>query len=185
MPVEAVANRRRVFFALWPDAITAERLDRLGQHVHGLCGGRRMQRDSLHMTLFFIGDAPVERVEALCLAASQVMAPSFSLCLDQIAHWRHNHIVWAGCGQSSLPLLSLVSQLAERLQEAGLSPDVHDFVAHVTLLRNVFNVHDVTLPECIPLAWSVNEFVLAESCLTSDGNHYRIIDHWPLLQGEE
>lgn len=179
MPVDAAVERRRVFFALWPDAATTDRLDQLGKQAHDLCGGRRTRRDTLHMTLAFIGDVPVERIEVLRLAAARVTGASFSLHIDQLACWRHNHIVWAGCEPAPLPLHTLVGQIAERLNEVGLPLDVKDFVAHVTLLRNA---RCEAMPECTPLVWPVSEFVLAETCLAPEGTHYRIIDRWPLLQ---
>ena len=168
--------RRRVFFALWPDADIAGQLDQLGRQAHALCGGRRMRRDSLHMTLAFIGDVPVERIETLRHAAAQVSGSAFELSLDRLACWRHNRIVWAGCEQAPLPLLTLVGQLTERLAEAGLSLDTRDFAAHVTLLRDA---RGEELPECESFIWPVGEFVLA-AALPEGGGHYEIIDRWPL-----
>lgn len=198
MPAEPVDQRRRVFFALWPDAVTAECLDQAGKLAHAVCGGRRMRRDTLHMTLAFIGDVPAERVGILQRAAAGLTGPTFTLMLDHLACWRHNRIAWVGCSQAPLPLLTLVGQLAERLADAGLPLEARDFAAHVTLLRNA---------RCLPLAqaetitWPVRDFVLAETKLvpfmprrvqrvlapgsklpggTNEGAHYHIIDRWPL-----
>ena len=178
------AGRRRVFFAIWPDAAVAVVLDQLGRQTHALVGGRRMQRDTLHMTLAFIGDVPVERIEILRHAAGQVSGAAFGLHLDRLACWRRNHIVWAGCEQAPLPLLTLVGQLTDRLGEAGLPLEARSFAAHVTLLRDARceempqSQSQTLLPE--PLVWPVGEFVLAASG-SADGNaRYEIIGRWPL-----
>ena len=175
MAAERVA-RRRVFFAVWPDAAAARRLDDLGREAHARCGGRRMRRDGLHMTLAFIGEVPVERLDELCAAAAGVAGEAFRLELDRIACWRHNRIVWAGCAQAPLPLLTLVGRLRARLAAAGLPLDERDFAAHLTLLRDA-RCED--LPAFDPIAWPVGEFVLAASRPEGGGN-YDVIGRWAL-----
>ncbi len=175
MAAEKLA-RRRVFFALWPDVAAARRLDELGAQAHARCGGRRMRRDGLHMTLAFIGETPVERIDDLRAAAAQVTGEAFTLEIDRLACWRHNRIVWAGCAQAPLPLLTLVGQLRERLAEAGLPLDDRDFAAHLTLLRDA---RCEELPAFEAIAWLVGEFVLAASRPEGGGN-YEIIGRWPL-----
>lgn len=139
-----------------------------------------MQRNSLHMTLVFVGEVPVDRIEVLQHAAADIRVPEFSLHLDRLACWRHNRIVWAGCEQAPLPLLLLVGQLAEKLETAGLPLDVSDFTAHVTLLRDA---RCEALPACEPITWQVNEFVLAASnpAAGNGGPRYDIVGRWPLV----
>ncbi|MCX7175137.1 MAG: RNA 2',3'-cyclic phosphodiesterase [Proteobacteria bacterium] len=176
-------ERRRVFFALWPDEPTLERLDQIGKQLHALGGGRRMRRETLHMTLAFIGEVPPARIKILRQAAGRVAAPAFSLRLDRLDCWRHNRIAWAGCSDPPLQLLTLVGQLYERLEAAGLPLETGDFAAHMTLLRNVHYARCEPLPELEPIDWPVAEFVLVESRLTPEGPHYGVIDRWPLAQG--
>lgn len=195
MPAETAGQRRRVFFALWPDETVAASLDAAGKQAHSTCGGRRMRRDSLHMTLAFIGDVPPERVETLRQAAAGVTNPAFTLQFDRLACWRHNRIAWIGCSEPPLHLMTLVGQLAERLADAGFPLEARAFAAHVTLLRNA---HCLPLAQAEPIDWPVGEFVLAESNLmhrkvaspggklpaeASEGAHYRIIGRWPLAPG--
>lgn len=179
MPVDASVRQRRVFFALWPDAALADRLDQLAQQAHEVCGGRRMRRESVHMTLAFIGEVPDACIDTLRHAVASVTATEFSMCLDRIACWERNRIVWMGCGQEALPLLALVNQLAECLKEVELSLDIRNFVAHVTLLRNA---HCERLPEFPPLVWPVSDFVLAETCVAAGSTNYKLLDRWPLAK---
>ncbi|TRZ64255.1 MAG: RNA 2',3'-cyclic phosphodiesterase [Rhodocyclaceae bacterium] len=173
-------ERRRVFFALWPDKAVLEGFDQVGKQLHALGGGRRMLRESLHITLAFIGDVPAEHIAILRQAAEQVVAPAFALRLDRLDCWRHKRIAWVGCSELPLQLLTLVGQLYERLAGADLPLESGDFTAHVTLLRNVHCARCVPLPKLEPIDWPVTEFVLAESTLTPERACYAFIGRWRL-----
>lgn len=172
-----MAQRHRVFFAVWPDAATAARLDQLGHQAHAKLSGRRMRRDTLHMTLAFIGEVSQARIETLRQTAARLREDSFSLQIDRIDCWRHNRIVWAGCRQTPPALSRLAGQLA-----AGCGvTEAREFAAHVTLLRDA---QCLLPPEFEPIVWPVREFVLVESKLSDKGAHYDIIDRWPLLMAQ-
>lgn len=187
MPAETAEQRRRIFFALWPDKAIAECLDQAGKLAHAVCGGRRMRGETLHMTLVFIGDVPAERIGIVQQAAAGVTGPAFTLQLDHLACWRHNHIAWIGCSEPPLHLLTLVGQLSERLADVGLPLETRDFATHVTLLRNA---RCQPMAEAEPISWPVHDFALVESKPASgsklpggtpEGAHYHIIDRWPLV----
>lgn len=180
---EAGRQRRRVFFALWPDQAALERLDQVGKQLHALGGGRRMRRETLHLTLAFIGELPEDRIAMLRSAAGRVTAPAFSLQLDRLDCWRHKRIAWIGCSQPPLPLLTLVGQLYERLAAAGLPLETAEFTAHMTLLRNIHCARCAPMPALEAISWFVTDFVLVESILTSEGSRYTVIGRWPLSGG--
>ncbi len=169
------ADTRRLFFALWPDPDISERLMSAARAAHVSCGGRVMRRETLHLTLVFVGDVAEPVVEILRRAASNVRAERFCLNLDRLGCWRHNGIVWAGCAASP-PLIGLVAQLAGNLSGSGLQLERRDFAAHLTLLRNA---RCAALPVLAAIAWPVSEFVLVESRAT--GAAYDIIGRWPLM----
>jgi len=173
-------QRRRVFFALWPEEAALSGFDQVGKQLHGMGGGRRTRRENLHITLAFIGEVPGERIEILRQAAGQVVAPAFSLRLDRLTCWRQKRIAWAGCSEQPLALLTLVGQLYERLAGAGLPLEIGDYTTHVTLLRNVHCARCTPLPELEPIDWPAHEFVLAESVLAPEGARYGVIDRWGL-----
>jgi 2'-5' RNA ligase len=169
--------RRRVFFALWPDASVAARLDEAGRRAHGQCGGRRMRRDTLHLTLAFVGEVSPVQMEALERLAASVAGTPFELVLDRLDWVPGKRIVWAGCNALP-PLTQLAANLAERLQEGGFRVEERPFAAHVTLLRKAG-------PPGAPLVapqirWRAAEFVLVESNPNSDGARYTVIGRWPL-----
>lgn len=136
-----------------------------------------MRCESLHLTLAFIGEVPVDRIEILKSAAAAVRGEEFLLQLDKLACWRHNRIVWVGCEQAPFFLLTLAGQLAGRIAEAGFPIEARDFAAHVTLLRDA---RCAEFPSIEPIDWNVSDFVLAASRQSAGGSHYEIIGRWPL-----
>lgn len=174
--------RRRIFFACWPDAATAARLHALSGAAHAACGGRRMRRDTLHLTLAFIGDVDDAGFDLACAAGDAVEenlgAGDTVLTLDRLACWRHNRIAWAGCAAVPETVANLAGALAAELRGRGFALDARPFAAHVTLLRDA----DCggALPAVAPCAWPVREFVLAQSRRDAAGARYDIVRRWPL-----
>lgn len=137
-----------------------------------------MRRDTLHLTLAFLGDLSSDRVAEARRVADAIVAPQFDLVLDRLGYWRHNRILWAG-GVS--PRLTFVAAaLADGLRAADFALDTRPFVPHMTLLRDAHCAEPPPLPQAID--WSANEFVLAESRLSGDGARYEIVGRWPLVQ---
>jgi 2'-5' RNA ligase len=183
LPAPPAARPTRVFFALWPDAGIAKRLHELGGEAHALCGGRRMQRDTLHLTLAFIGDVSPERLLDLLSVGDRVGAAAFTLVLDRLGGWRHNRIVWAGASEVPAPLAALVGRLNDELAAAGFPVEQRRFAAHVTLLRNA----RTALPErgVEPLDWRVDGFALMASQRYADGARYVPLRQWLAAAGPE
>lgn len=181
----APPRRRRIFFALWPDPVVAAKLHGLGRQAQGLCGGRPMRRDTLHLTLAFLGEVDAAGFEAAVGAADEVAAATdgsagtaAALTIDRLACWKHNHIVWAGCDVVPPPLAVLASGLGATLRGRGFRLDSRPFAAHVTLLRNARCGAELAVP--VPFEWPVGEFVLVESHLGAEGARYEIVGRWPL-----
>lgn len=167
-----------MFFALWPDAAVRRRLHDEGGKAHASCDGRRMRRDTLHLTLAFIGDIPPSRLADLIAVGDRVRCAGFTLCLDRIAGWRHNRIVWAGASALPAALAALVAELNAGLAVAGFPVEQRKFAAHVTLVRNArseFHAIDIASP----IEWPVSGFVLVESDRREDGAHYTVMKRWP------
>ncbi|HUW39311.1 MAG TPA: RNA 2',3'-cyclic phosphodiesterase [Rhodocyclaceae bacterium] len=172
----AAPERKRLFFALWPDPAVSDGLAAAARAAHARCGGRMMRRDGLHLTLVFVGEVAEPVVETLHRAASRVSADAFELSFDRYGCWRRKGIVWAGCAAAP-PLDELVGQLARNLSESGLQLEEREFSAHLTLLRNA---RCADLPSFEAIDWPVAEFVLVESQRSASGSAYTIIGRWPL-----
>ncbi|RLJ64802.1 RNA 2',3'-cyclic phosphodiesterase [Sulfurisoma sediminicola] len=182
---------RRIFFALWPGPEVAGRLHALSADAHAVCGGRRMRRETLHLTLAFLGEVDATRFDLACAIADGVAEKigtgdalqetplgNTVLRIDRIAWWKHNHIVWAGCDEVPPVLAALADDLAAELRGGGFVLDSRRFAAHVTLLRNAQCAGEVAPIEAFD--WPVREFVLVQSQLDPSGARYEIVRRWPL-----
>jgi 2'-5' RNA ligase len=169
---------KRCFFAVWPDEAAVAGLERIAAEAYGICGGRVMRRDTLHLTLAFLGDLPAARIEDAMRIAGTIAVEPFGLTLDRIGYWRHNRILWAGGVSPRLTFLA--DTLANGLRSAGFKLDDRPYSPHVTLLRDARCTGSPVLPQ--PVAWPVREFVLAESRQSREGSRYDIVARWPLVQ---
>jgi 2'-5' RNA ligase len=171
-----MAESHRLFFAVWPDEAATKALHDAAREAHVSCGGRLMRRESLHLTLAFLGEIPAGRwIDATAAAADIAVAP-FTVMLDRVEYWKHNRILWAG-GESE-PLAALASSLQTGLRTAGFQLETRPFVPHMTLLRDARC--PAPPPLAAPIAWPVSEFTLVESKLPKAGPKYEIVGRWPL-----
>lgn len=172
--------RLRLFFALWPDSATSAALHARARALHTECGGRAMRRDTIHLTLAFLGDTPAREVQRLRALAAQVDGESFALALDHVGSWKRNRVLWTGPSIVPPALAALAQDLEARLRAAGFALEERAFSPHVTLVRNARAAPAEAPPA--PLRWSVASFVLVASERSAAGAHYRVIGRWPLQQ---
>lgn len=170
-------NRRRVFFALWPEPSMQKELAAWQAPLRQQCGGRAMQTETLHCTLVFLGEVEAPRLEALTLAAQEVVMEPFSLRFREARYWGHNHIVYAAPEQVPEALQAMVSNLERSLHHHHFQFDAREYKPHVTLLRNA-QWHDVPLPPQPPVDWVVRQFVLVESIRDASAAHYEMLENF-------
>jgi len=172
----------RVFFALWPPTDIARQLAGVAVDFSKQAGGRPTRRETIHLTLAFLGDVAVERLPELQRVAGEVRASAFDLTLDHFGLWHHKRIFWAGCSVVPPALVELASALRTALQAAEF--DVADarrnFFPHVTLVRKVM-APGTQLPNHAPLSWPCAHFVLVSSSLSAKRAAYRMIAEYPLI----
>src|SRR5437879_4955539 len=113
---------QRLFFALWPDASTADALATLAQQVAAESGGRPVAPGNVHVTLAFLGDQPRRIARELSAAAARISAPAFDLVFDRVDCWRKSAIAWAGAQSVPEPLIELHWALTRSLLVSGLEP---------------------------------------------------------------
>lgn len=169
----------RVFFAMWPPEAIAGQLADIAADFSQAAGGRPTRRETIHLTLAFLGDIAVERLPELQRLASEVNAAPFDLTLDRFGLWQHNRLLWAGC--AAPPLFELATALKTRLLEAGftVADAKRPFAPHVTLVRKVTKL-ETPLPAAIPLSWRCQDFVLVRSRLSAEGSAYGVLARFPL-----
>ncbi len=175
----AKPDTRRLFFALWPDGGTRERIEAaLTNYTGGRLRGRRVPSTHLHLTLAFIGEVAAEHYQCLNAAAARIHTRPFELLLSRIGHFKRAQILWLGAEETPNELLELVEGLRAALEDCGGRAERRAFKAHVTLMRKASPLtarHDVT-----PIPWPVSRFCLVEAELDKKGAHYRVLHEYPL-----
>lgn len=162
----------KLFFALWPGATTRARLDRWGQALHEVCGGRRTRAENLHLTLAFLGNVDDARLPAVEQAMDSVAPRRFLLTLDQPGHWKRNSIAWAGASVVPPELEALAAELRAGLAAVGVAFDPQPFAVHVTLLRDARAPAAMPAVEAIP--WPVEGYALVASVPGTGGVRYEV-----------
>lgn len=136
-----------------------------------------MRSESLHLTLAFLGDTPVVRLDALCQLAATVAGEPFTLTLNSPGCWQHNRVGWLGVKETPPALAQLVSDLTRVLRTGEFPLDCQGYVPHVTLLRNA---RCSAPPPCQPVMWRAQGFVLLASRKPGIGSGYDVLGEWPL-----
>lgn len=176
----------RVFFALWPPAGVADRLAAIAGEAAARFGGRATRRETIHLTLAFLGDVAASRLTELGAAAAGVQAAPFTLSIDRLGCWSHNHLLWAGCEQPAAALGELQANLEKALAEAGFRVfgEGRGFAPHVTLVRRIPpGVEPGVFAPALPsngLAWPCRHFVLVRSQPTASGSEYLVLREFSL-----
>ncbi|TVO53252.1 RNA 2',3'-cyclic phosphodiesterase [Denitromonas halophila] len=168
------APTARVFFALWPTPAIATQLHQLARDA-AASDARIMRVDTLHLTLAFIGDVAVDRLPAIEAVGDQTVWPRCTFHLDQLGHWPHNQILWAGSQSPPDALANLASELSSGLQTIGIRLAARPFVSHVTLARRCRHAQGKAF---VPIEWAVEGGVLAVSHRDASGARYEIRRRW-------
>jgi len=174
----------RVFFALWPPETVARQLASIAADYSQAAGGRPTRRETIHLTLAFLGDIAVERLPELQRVAGEVDATAFELTLDRFGVWQHNRLFWAGCATPPA-LLDLAYSLKKRLMEAdfAVADAKRSFTPHITLVRKLARL-DAGLPVANALTFHCGAFVLVRSRLSDKGSAYEVLARFPLAASQ-
>ncbi len=166
-----------MFFALWPGPEIQAELARYGREIQRGVGGKLTRQESIHLTLAFLGDVDLGRMDEVQHVGARAKFQPFAFAVDTAGCWGHNGVAWLGPRVTPEPLLSLVSSLRGALQEFGFRIEQRPYAAHVTVVRKArCGPIDPTLA---PVEWRVNDFVLVRSQLNAVGSRYAVVGRWP------
>lgn len=176
-----MAERLRLFFALWPDAEVRAGLRKIQRQL-GDHRGRETHPDDFHVTLNFLGGVEAARLPCIQAAAARVRGQPFEMAVDRTTLWTRSRILWCGPSMTPAPLAGLYKVLSTELQRCGFEPEARPFKAHITLARDAHLVPTGLIDP--PLKWPCDHFVLVESLPVRDPPRYRVVGQWPLIAGE-
>lgn len=159
----------RLFFAVWPDDATSQKLARLQSRVRG----RKTHHDDFHITLAFLGERPVDSLPILKEILARLGPIDIMLVLDRLGYFRHNRIAWVGMETPPPALFQLHDRLRRELTSRSIPFSGYgDFRPHVTLVRNAEEPNEEPFA---PIAWRARRIALAESLPASEGARYRLL----------
>ncbi len=128
----------RIFVALDIDDAIRERISRFMDGLRGFAPDARWARpESLHVTLKFVGEKPVEFVERIKQALSSVQANSTDITFRGYGFFpgpKASRVFWIGI-ESGPQLASLARAVDDALVTLGIPKEEHAFSPHLTLAR--------------------------------------------------
>ena len=163
------SGRHRLFYALWPDAAVAERLEGLQEALEG----KKTHRNDFHLTLAFLGEQPAHALPVLEAVLRGLPRPDMMFVLNRYGRFKNLDLAWAGMGVVPQALFDLQKNLSAALQASGIAfKQEAAFRPHITLARKV-----KTMPEgsFSPIVWSDYSLVLAQSESIPGGGRYRVL----------
>ncbi|MEJ7929455.1 RNA 2',3'-cyclic phosphodiesterase [Ramlibacter sp. AN1015] len=132
----------------------------------------------LHLTLFFLGQTPESRIDALVQALSAVPFEPFTIHLGRPEHWPRGLVVLRPAPQPKLDALHAAVVLA--LRSAGFdAPEALAWKPHLTLARKAVAARPPA--QGLQVDWPVGRFALVWSRLPPSvpRAHYEPIAQWP------
>jgi RNA 2',3'-cyclic 3'-phosphodiesterase len=175
----------RLFVALELNAKVIQNLTELVRRLRPYAPVKWVHPQNMHVTLKYVGDWQVHRLEELVRALHQVKLPmALNVPLAGLGFFpnaRNPRVFWAGA-ENTPPLRQLASQVDVELQALGIAPEVRPYHPHLTLgrvtenepLDELYRMID-ELPSREFGTISPDRFVLFESTLTAAAPIYRKI----------
>lgn len=181
-----VRKTDRLFFALFPDAATAEHIAGLAadlQARHGL-RSQPLATERFHITLTHLGDyegLPRDLVAKAREAGDRVCAAPFAARFDRAGSFTgrpRNHPFVLRSSEAETPVTAFQRTLGRAMMGTGLGDKAGPYSPHVTLLYD-----DVIIAEHAidPVSWTAGEFVLVHSLLGR--TKHVILERWALTGG--
>lgn len=106
--------------------------------------------ENLHLTLKFLGDTPVNRIDEIAAALQELAAAStaFSATVAGAGAFPNGEkprVLWVGLDEPAGTLVKLAQAIDERMHRLGFAKESRAFAPHLTIGR----VKDARIPEVI------------------------------------
>ena len=153
----------------------------------GIPGARWIPRESLHLTLRFIGEVDHAVARDIDDVLAEIRAPAFPLALKGVGEFgrKEGRALWAGVANGDA-LQYLAAKIESALQRMGLPAETRKYSPHVTLAR----LKDVPMSEIQTFLtthalfqsepFEIAQFTLFSSLHSSKGSRYRVESVYPL-----
>ena len=195
----------RLFIALDIDEPIRAKLRMFLDGVRGFAPDARWVRpESLHVTLKFIGERPVESVDVIKAKLAQLSGPTFDLSFHGYGFFptaKSARVFWVGI-EAGPQLPALAAAIDDETATLGVAKEDRAFSPHLTLARGgggsgsprrqkgdspnkVFQRLSEKLGAMPALEFgtmTAREFFLYQSVLSRDGSRYTKLERFPLQE---
>jgi 2'-5' RNA ligase len=149
--------------------------------------------ENMHLTLKFMGATPDFKIADInsSLEGAVKGLGAFSYTFDRIGIFGSRHdprVLWLGMQERNHCLDRLAEAVINATDAIGFSRDRQNFVPHLTLGRihrlsdkKLFSTIISSIPQTTYISGMVDEIVLYESVLQSQGPKYFVLERYPLL----
>lgn len=183
-----MATTIRAFIAIHlSDAVVAHLGERQAEWMKALPQGavRWVKPGALHLTLRFLGDTPLPRIEQVSATLDAVATDNgaFALCLDATGCFpnpRRPRVFWVGMRGELAAAEQLKQAVDNALQPLGWEPEHRPFKPHLTIgrIKDDRNLNNAPLPlnvslESLPI--DVTAIHLMRSDLKPGGPVYTVL----------
>ncbi len=166
-------GQERLFFALWPREKVRKQMTECIKTLSRVQEpGRLVNPENLHLTLHFLGNIDIHRIECFIQQAQKLSLPPFELTLSRSGYFQKPKVLWLGCDDIPDALLRLHRELGSRIERCGFTVESRAYSPHVTVSRKM------PLPAANqpiePICWPVDSFVLVKSLTHCSGVEYQV-----------
>lgn len=173
-------NRKsvRLFFAIRPSHEIQKELGTVAKKLAIKSGGRNIKSENIHLTLLFLGETDINKIDTICAAVKNIQINAFNMTIQKTLFWKTKQIISAQAENYPQELFSLVDAIRNALNTTGLMFDERTYKPHITLVRKAAN----PIPESLnkPIEWRVKQWLLLQSKQTDQGIKYVALGRWPL-----
>lgn len=189
MPSTDISNFWRIFVAIeLPVAVRRKLTEHIDRLRSALPNARAswVREENLHLTLKFLGDIPVTKVEALAQAAQRAASEveSFEIVVGGCGAFPPRgqpRVLWVGIKDSAGQLELLHRALEDECAQAGFPREERGFHPHLTLAR-IRKPHDSRHLSAVhqemgfePQTVRASELAVIRSELRSEGSRHTVI----------
>lgn len=177
-------ERRRLFFALWPDPALRRALAAATAAAASRAAGNPMPAANLHVTLAFLGMVPDRALEELKAIGDRGRWPRVELDFDRAEYWPKPKVLVAMPVAVPEAGIRIVDRLWESLERLGFEREARPWQPHLTLVRKVSRPpprgEKLPIPRRPARDAAAWKLALVESVTDPAGARYTPLARWPL-----
>lgn len=136
-----------------------------------------MSSANLHITLHFLGNIPVHRVDCFIDSVKDINFLPFEIEINGLGYFARPGISWLGPVEIPPALLQLHDQIGNQIKVCGYKPETRPFRPHVTMARKVKK--EIATQPFSSIHWTVDSFVLVKSIIKDSSVQYQIKSTFP------